>query len=70
VVASAIVNGTSKILANVCAKRVLPHPVGPTKRIFDFESSTSLLFYFHGLIFYNDYEPRQTKLLLQKLPIT
>ena len=28
--ASAIVKGTSKILANVCANKVLPQPVGPT----------------------------------------
>ena len=32
-----------KILARVCANKVLPQPVGPTKRIFDLESSTFLL---------------------------
>ena len=41
VVASAIVKGTSKIRANVCANRVLPHPVGPISKILDFESSIS-----------------------------
>ena len=46
VVASAIVNGTSRILAKVCASKVLPHPVGPTNKIFDFASSTVLLVLF------------------------
>ena len=41
VVASAIVKGTSKIRANVCASNVLPQPVGPTRRMFDLASSTS-----------------------------
>ena len=36
----------SNILARVCANKVLPHPVGQTKRIFDFESSTFLLVLF------------------------
>ena len=35
--------GTSKILAKVCANNVFPHPVGPTKRIFDLEISISLI---------------------------
>ena len=43
VVASAIVKGTSNILAKVCAKRVFPQPVGPTNKIFDFDNSTFLL---------------------------
>ena len=38
-----IVNGTSRILARVCASNVFPQPVGPTKSIFDFDSSTFLL---------------------------
>tara|TARA_B100000780_G_scaffold121713_1_gene85349 strand:+ start:56 stop:184 length:129 start_codon:yes stop_codon:yes gene_type:complete len=38
-----MVKGTSKILANVCANKVLPQPVGPTRRILDLESSTVLL---------------------------
>ena len=42
VVASAIVNGTSNIRAKVWANNVLPQPVGPIRRIFDFESSISL----------------------------
>ena len=46
VVASAMVNGTSKILASVCANNVFPQPVGPTKRIFDLASSTFLLVLF------------------------
>ena len=33
----------SNILASVCANKVLPQPVGPTKSIFDLESSTFLL---------------------------
>ena len=40
VVASAIVKGTSRTLARVCANKVLPQPVGPTRRILDLESST------------------------------
>ncbi len=31
------------IRASVCASSVLPEPVGPTSRMFDFASSTSLL---------------------------
>src|SRR3546814_8676356 len=31
VVASAIVNGTSRMRASVCASSVLPQPVGPTR---------------------------------------
>ena len=38
-VASATVKGTSNIFAKVWANNVLPVPVGPTKRIFDFEIS-------------------------------
>ncbi len=41
--ASAIVKGTSKIRASVCANNVFPHPVGPTSKIFDFANSTVLL---------------------------
>ena len=41
VVASAIVNGTSSNLANVCAKRVFPLPVGPSNKMLLFPSSTS-----------------------------
>src|SRR3546814_1399015 len=41
VVASAMVKGTSRMRARVCASRVLPQPVGPTSRMFDFASSTS-----------------------------
>src|SRR6266404_3236400 len=40
-VASAMANGTSRILARVCARYVLPQPVGPTSSTFDFVSSTS-----------------------------
>ena len=43
VVASTIANGTSRILASVCAINVLPVPVGPISRMLDFCSSTSLL---------------------------
>ena len=43
VVASAIVKGTSKSLAKVWAKSVLPLPVGPSKRILLFPNSTSSL---------------------------
>jgi hypothetical protein len=41
VVASTIVNGTDRSLASVCASSVLPVPVGPISRMFDFVSSTS-----------------------------
>ena len=40
--ASAMAKGTSKILARVWAKRVLPEPVGPMSRILLFCSSTSV----------------------------
>jgi uncharacterized protein (DUF4213/DUF364 family) len=40
-VASTIANGTLRILASVRARRVFPVPVGPTRRMFDFSSSTS-----------------------------
>lgn len=40
-VASAIVKGTSSILANVCASKVLPLPVGPINNILAFEISVS-----------------------------
>ena len=36
----------SNILAKVCARSVFPQPVGPTNKIFDFESSTFLLVLF------------------------
>jgi hypothetical protein len=36
------VKGTSRMRASVCASSVLPEPVGPIRRIFDFASSTSL----------------------------
>jgi len=36
VVASAMVNGTRSILASVWASSVLPEPVGPINKIFDF----------------------------------
>ena len=36
VVASAIANGTFKILANVWARSVLPHPVGPNNNMLLF----------------------------------
>jgi len=42
VVASATVKGTSRTRASVCASNVLPEPVGPINRIFDFASSMSL----------------------------
>ena len=42
VVASAIVNGTSRMRASVCARSVLPEPVGPISRMFDFADSISL----------------------------
>jgi hypothetical protein len=41
-VASAMANGTFKILAKVLAKSVLPEPVGPISRILLFSISTSL----------------------------
>src|SRR5262249_53579242 len=34
--------GTSRMRASVCANSVLPVPVGPISRMFDFASSTSL----------------------------
>jgi hypothetical protein len=34
-------NGTSRMRASVWASSVLPEPVGPTSRTFDFWSSTS-----------------------------
>jgi hypothetical protein len=37
-----MVKGTSRMRARVCARRVLPTPVGPRSRIFDLSSSTSL----------------------------
>ena len=40
-VASATVNGTSRIFAKVWANKVLPVPVGPTNKILDLEISTS-----------------------------
>ena len=36
VVASAIANGTLKVLASVCAKYVFPQPVGPSNKILLF----------------------------------
>jgi hypothetical protein len=39
-----MVNGTSMMRASVCASSVLPQPVGPTSRMFDFDSSTSFCF--------------------------
>jgi hypothetical protein len=44
VVASAIANGTSRTRASVCASSVLPDPVEPISRMFDFASSTSSCF--------------------------
>src|SRR5215203_1505503 len=40
-VASAIANGTLRIRASVCARRVLPQPGGPSSMMLDFWSSTS-----------------------------
>ena len=40
-VASAMEKGTSRILARVRASAVLPVPVGPISRMFDFSSSRS-----------------------------
>ena len=40
-VASAIVNGTSKIFAKVLASNVLPQPVGPINKILDLLISLS-----------------------------
>ncbi len=42
VVASTMAKGTDSSRARVWASRVLPEPVGPTSRMFDFCSSTSL----------------------------
>ena len=41
-VASAIANGTLRMRASVWASSVLPQPVGPSSRMFDFCSSTSV----------------------------
>ena len=43
-VASAIANGTSSILASVCAMCVLPQPEGPRSRMLAFWISTSSCF--------------------------
>ena len=40
VFASAIANGTFSIRAKVCASKVLPQPVGPRSKMFDFANST------------------------------
>jgi hypothetical protein len=40
-VASAIANGTFNMRASVCARSVLPQPVGPINKMFDFCNSTS-----------------------------
>ena len=40
VVASAIANGTSNILASVCANKVLPTPVGPKSKTLLLANST------------------------------
>jgi hypothetical protein len=70
-VASAIVKGTSKILANVCANKVLPQPVGPTNNILDLDSSTPLVFFDSWLNLYNGYELQLTKTSLAYVwPIT
>jgi hypothetical protein len=42
VVASTMVNGTERSLARVCARSVLPVPVGPINRMLDLVSSMSL----------------------------
>jgi hypothetical protein len=39
-----MVNGTSMMRASVWASSVLPQPVGPTSRMFDLASSTSVVF--------------------------
>jgi hypothetical protein len=39
-----MVNGTSMMRASVWASSVLPQPVGPISRMFDFDSSTSSFF--------------------------
>jgi hypothetical protein len=39
-VASAMANGTLSMRASVCARWVLPQPVGPMSRMFDLASST------------------------------
>ena len=44
-VASAIVKGTLRIFASVCASNVLPDPVEPTNIMFDLLSSTSSSFW-------------------------
>jgi len=36
-----MVNGTSRMRANVCASSVFPTPVGPISMMFDLSSSTS-----------------------------
>ncbi len=36
-----MVKGTFKMRASVCASSVLPEPVGPSSRMFDFCNSTS-----------------------------
>ena len=41
VVASPMANGTLRMRANVRASNVLPEPVGPINRMFDFSISTS-----------------------------
>jgi hypothetical protein len=43
-VASAIANGTLSIRASVWARSVFPQPEGPSRRMFDFWSSTSSFF--------------------------
>ena len=43
VVASAMVNGTLRMRASVWARSVFPLPVGPSRRMFDFWSSTPSL---------------------------
>src|SRR3982750_587012 len=51
VVASAMVNGTSRMRARVCASSVLPEPVGPTRRMLDFANSTAGTFFDQGHAF-------------------
>src|SRR5208282_331583 len=41
VVASTMAKGTSSMRESVCARSVLPVPVGPIKRMLDFVNSTS-----------------------------
>src|SRR5262249_29675370 len=38
-----MVKGTSRMRAKVCANTVLPEPVGPISRMFDFASSTLIM---------------------------